>query len=348
MIGLAPEIVWGIFPRLLGIVYFVAIGSLYRQVLPFAGANGLRPIHKHLDKIHEDYPSWKRFVYFPTLFWLNDGDNFLRLIVGIGTAAGLLALIGGAITSISLFVCWACFLSLDMAFSLAYPWDSLLMEAGFLAIFLPPVQVLPHIESSASTLPIVVFAYNFLIFRLMFGFGKFKFLGTNRKERLYLKPFLINQPVPSPLGWLASHLPGWVAMIALGYLFLVEMILPFLIFLGGGFRLISSLGIIGLMIGIQLMGSFGFFNLLVICLCVTLLDTQASLLGQIQSILTTLPQSPVVSTILLIWAVGALIYLPFNSWCTQAWVYWPSIVFVKPLWLRRVIAFYRGFAPFRF
>jgi hypothetical protein len=38
-------LVWGIFPRLLGLVYLIAFVPLYSQVVPIAGARGMTPVH---------------------------------------------------------------------------------------------------------------------------------------------------------------------------------------------------------------------------------------------------------------------------------------------------------------
>jgi hypothetical protein len=38
--GISRLVVWGLFPRLLGLVYLIALASLYRQVLPIAGTKG--------------------------------------------------------------------------------------------------------------------------------------------------------------------------------------------------------------------------------------------------------------------------------------------------------------------
>lgn len=83
---MSVEVIWGLFPRGLALIYCIALGSLYGQALPFAGKSGLRPVRDHLAKIAEDYPSWRRFFYFPTLLWLKQSDNFLRFIILAGIA----------------------------------------------------------------------------------------------------------------------------------------------------------------------------------------------------------------------------------------------------------------------
>ena len=57
--------------------------------------------------------------------------------------------------------------------------------------------------------PAVSWAVRWLLWRVMFGFGKLKFVGTDhQKDQLYIRDFMIAQPIPTRLGWLAHcHLP---------------------------------------------------------------------------------------------------------------------------------------------
>ncbi len=49
--NLSPLLIWGLFPRLLGVVYFIAIASLLRQAPAIAGTRGISPIKPQLEKI---------------------------------------------------------------------------------------------------------------------------------------------------------------------------------------------------------------------------------------------------------------------------------------------------------
>ena len=172
----------------------------------------------------------------------------------------------------ALAVCWLCYLSLDLAIELVYPWDCLLFEAGLLALLLPVVDPLPALTATAQPLPVVVLAYQVLLVRVLWGFGKFKFMGMTRKDSGYLREFLITQPMPTKLGWWAHHLPLPIHRAALLLLFLVEVPLPVLAFVPGPGRLVLAVAATAVMLGIQLTGNFGFFNVLLIVLLVPLLD----------------------------------------------------------------------------
>jgi len=343
-----PLIIWGLFPRLLGIVYLIAIASLYNQVLVFAGSKGIHPFHLQLTKIKEDYPGIRRFFYFPSLLWFNASDRSLKMLVVLGSLSACWAIYGGPYAFLALFFCWITYLSLDHCLELTFPWDCFLLEAGFLALFLPAINSLPQIQAVAEPLPVIAWAYRWLIFRLMFGFGKFKFFNSSPKEYVYLQGFMINQPLPTKIGWLACRLPMPFLKLSLLFMFIVEIIMPFLIFVPGITRLIAGVFIVALMIGIQLCGNFGFFSLITASTCVILLDTQSTLFDlSFQEIFSSGQNVGVYLTVFIIF-VGSVLYLPFNNWCTRtcfSWVFFQKMrmVFLKPL-----LSFYRALAPFRF
>src|SRR5262245_33346873 len=111
--NLSPLLVWGVFPRLLGLVYLIVFASLYRQVLPFAGSKGISPIKEQLLKIRSEFPAGKRYFYFPTLLWINAEDWFIRLLMMVGIGSSCLVVYGGPWAWLSLVVCWSVYLSLN-------------------------------------------------------------------------------------------------------------------------------------------------------------------------------------------------------------------------------------------
>ncbi len=347
MENLSPLTVWGLFPRLLGVIYLIAFASLYHQALPFVGSRGISPIKEQLEKIRSNFATRKRYIYFPTLLWIRADDRFIRLLMVTGIGASLWAVYGGPWSRLALVICWSVYLSFALPLALTYPWDCLLLEAGFIALFLPSVNALPDISATATPLPAVAWAYRWLLFRLILGFGKIKFIGTNSKELGYLKPFLIGMPIPNRLSWYGYRLPGWFHKTGLVMLFIVEILIPFLIFVPGDARILAAVAIIGLMAVIQLTGNWGHFNLLTITLCVTLFDHSASIFDQSLSGIFYPWGNLLTHIVTLILLIGGLVYFPFNSWCTQSWIYWPSISQTRLLPLKWILNFYRALAPFR-
>ena len=107
------DAVWGLYTRLLGCVYIIAIGALWHQVLPWAGSKGMTPIAAVLDRYRTDFPSLpQRLAYFPTLLWLSPSDTMLKALVGTGTASALALIAGGPHSQVAAAVCWACLQSL--------------------------------------------------------------------------------------------------------------------------------------------------------------------------------------------------------------------------------------------
>ncbi|MGB7441856.1 MAG: lipase maturation factor family protein [Coleofasciculaceae cyanobacterium] len=325
----------------------IAIISLWHQVLPSAGSRGIRPVKFLLKKIGRDYPDWQRFFYFPSLLWLSAEDWFLQGLVVGGVCSSLVVIFGGDYSGFALLICWLVYLSLDIAIGLAYPWDSLLLEAGFLALFLPSIPALPQLEVTSLPLASVTWAYHWLIFRLMLGFGKYKFWDSSLRDLAYLKGFFINQPMPTYFGWYAFRLPLWLLKFSLGLMFLVEVPIPFLVFVPGEARVFAAVAIALLMVAIQLTGNYGFFNILVIVLCLTLLDVNASIFNQGLIELVYPWQNLLTNAVVLILFIGGLLYFPFNSWCSQTWLYWPSTLKIDNPWLVKLLNFYRALAPFR-
>lgn len=341
---ISPLLVWGVFTRLLGVVYCIAFTSLFFDVLMTAGSRGLTPAHRTLARARRDFGPVRAFLYFPSILLVSCSDTALRGTLAFGAACALVVVWGGPFAGLALVACWVILLSHDASVDLSYPWECVLLEAGFLALLLPPLEALPSVAMSAAPLPAVAWAYRFLLFRVVFGFGKFKFLSGSRFDWSYLRGFLIVQPIPSVFGWLGAKLPLAVLKAGLVLMFLVEIPLPFAVFANGWPRLVAAAGIGGLMVAIQLSGNFGYFNVLMAVLCVTLLDHQASLFDLSAAQVAAAPLKHVVLAVV---AFGGLLHLPFVTWFARSWIYWPSLQGRLPAPVRWVLAFYRFLLPFR-
>lgn len=123
------------------------------------------------------------------------------------------------------------------------PWDTLISELTILSSFLPPVEPLwVSVSASQPAAPALAFLLRFLTFRLMFGFGRVKFVGSDTlgRDSLYNRNFFVNQPIPSKVAWYGySQLPNFIHRASLGLLFVAEMVAPFLYFFTGWPRLVG-------------------------------------------------------------------------------------------------------------
>lgn len=338
---------WGCVTRGIGLVYLACFVSMYMQVIPFAGSRGISPIATQLGRMRRDLPWYRCLQLNPSLVWLANSDAALRAFVLSGMAASVLVMVGGPGARLALFVCWAVQLSFQFPLRLHYPWDASLLETGFLALFLPPIAALPDVSALALPHPLLRFAFHFLLFRIVFGFGKEKFARFSFRMTLYTRFFLISLPSTSPIGWWASKLPNFAHRSMLVFVAFAELLCPLLVLVPGPARLVGAVGIVGQMLAIQLTSSFGFFNLLTIVLCVSALDHAWSLPAALVQADLFSPGNLPFTLVFPILFIGAFIYIPFNSWISAGFLYWPA--FRRLPWgpLRALLSLLRFIAPAR-
>ena len=345
VLTLSPELVWGLYTRGLGLVLLISFVSLAPQIALGAGREGGMPIGLRLDKMARDFPTWRRFYYFPTLLWCNHSDAMLRALCWVGIGASALVVYGGPWSFWALLVCYLCYLSLDMAIGLIFPWDALLFESMILGLFLPATLPLPALAAAAPAAPALAWVCRLMVFRVMFGFGKQKFLGANNKDLAYLKGFLIWQPLPSWLGWYVQKLPVGLLKPMVYFMFIAEIPIPFFAFFPGWPSIVCALATMFLMIGIQAMGSFGYFSMLTMVACIPLFDNDTPR----QLVFSELfaEGAPIAANVYaLVYATGALIVFPFNSWVAQSWHLW-AVWFRMPRLYQLPLDFVRLLHPFR-
>ena len=85
------------------------------------------------------------------------------------------------------------------------------------------------------------------------------------------------QPIPVWTSWYVYHLPEWLHTLSVGGMFFTELLVPLLIFTPPrrrGIRLSAGALLMVLQLLIAATGNYGFFNLLTVVLCLTLLDDQ--------------------------------------------------------------------------
>lgn len=255
---------WG-FLRLLGAIYVMAFASLGVQILGLIGKEGILPAGEYLEAARH---GWGLSAYWrmPTLFWLNASDAALLGVTGLGVLLGLLVTFGIRVRAalIGLFLLYLSCVYAGQAF-MSYQWDLLLLESGFLAIFL----------TAGSR--IIVWLYRWLVFRYLLMSGIVKALSAQPTwhDLTALKYYFLSQPLPTPLAWYAARLPPLLLSIATAATLVIELILVFLIFLPRNLRAVAGWCILVFQALIMLTGNYGFFNLLTMALCVFLFDDAA-------------------------------------------------------------------------
>lgn len=207
-----------LFLRLLGAIYLVAFASFGAQAAGLIGSHGILPVTDFLRGMHE-YLGVSAYWNVPTLLWLNSGDVFLRVIWIAGVCLSLLLLLGANARVVRLGL-FTLYLSLDTAGQvfMTYQWDALLLEAGFLAVFLGSEVV-------------IVRLFRWLLYRLIFLSGAVKLLSGDPTWRHFtaLPVHYQTQPLPTPLVWYFYQLPQWFQRVSVGFLFFVELVVPLLV-----------------------------------------------------------------------------------------------------------------------
>jgi len=250
-----------LFLRVLAAIYFIAFASLAFQVSGLIGARGILPAGRYLNAVHQTYGA-RGYWLLPTVFWMAHGDVVLRAVCAAGAAVSIL-LFFGYWERMSLACLYVLYLSLVGAGQdfLSFQWDMLLLETGFLAIFLGSSRF-------------VVLLFRCLLFRLMFLSGAVKLLSHDLSWRnLTAMSFhYMTQPLPTPIAWYMHQLPAVFQRFSTGAVLLIELIVPFLIFGPRPWRLVGAGFLLGLQALIGLTGNYAFFNLLAVALCLFLFD----------------------------------------------------------------------------
>jgi predicted DCC family thiol-disulfide oxidoreductase YuxK len=282
----------GLFLRLLGLSYLAAFLSLLVQVDGLVGSRGILPIGNLLEAGRSQLGS-DRWALLPTLCWLDGSDGFLHLLCGGGVVAALLLLLG-IVPAPALVVCWAFYLSLCVAGQdfLEFQWDLLLLEAGFLGIWLAPVRRW-RVGAAVDSPPVARVLLCWLLFRLMFSSGFVK-LGSGDptwRNLTALDYHYWTQPLPPWTAWFVSHLPLSFHRVSCLVMFAVELGAPFLIVMPRRLRLFACAAMAGLQAIIAATGNYAFFNLLAVALCVLLVD-DASFPRRLRERAAAAPQAP--------------------------------------------------------
>jgi predicted DCC family thiol-disulfide oxidoreductase YuxK len=261
-----------LFLRLLGVVYLLAFASYWVQLPGLNGAKGILPAPEFFDRVREILGD-AGFLQFPSICWLGAGDTALYAWCGAGIIASL-ALIVGFVPLPCLVFLWFDYLSLTIAGQLfyQYQWDILLLEAGFMSIFLAPLTL--RLGRPANPPRAARFLIVWLLFRLIFASGVVKLTSGDPAwtDGTALKYHYFTQPLPTPFAWFAQQVPITWQTISVWTMFAIEVVLPFFLFGPRRARLFAAGGIATLQLLIALTGNYGFFNLLTLVLCLMCVD----------------------------------------------------------------------------
>lgn len=255
-----------------GIVYLIAFLSLWSQIHGLIGDQGLLPANQYFPAVYRQIGT-QGYRLLPSLCWISSSDGTLHFLCGFGVVLSVILFVGLAPRP-TLILLWIIYLSLSIAGQdfLSFQWDTLLLEMTVCSLLYAPRGWYPDWRADSDR--IAGWLLWGLAFKLMFLSGITKLLSGDRSwldgTALLFHDF--TQPIPSWPAWYAYQLPLGIHRVSLLLMFLVEVILPFLVFFGRIGRTTFAIGTIVLMVAIEALGNFGFFNLQTIVLCIPLLN----------------------------------------------------------------------------
>ncbi|PYI60339.1 MAG: hypothetical protein DMC60_08205 [Verrucomicrobia bacterium] len=347
------------FLRALGLTYLVAFASLWVQVDGLVGSNGVSPLNQFLREVYERFGT-RAYSLLPTLCWFDSSNGFLHFLCGGGVVLSLLLILGIA-PALSLVVLFVFYLSLTIAGQtfLSFQWDILLLEIGFLSIFLAPWRLWPRelmwlLRPPNAATPVsrpALFLLKFLLFKLMLMSGVVKLTSGDDCwwNLTALDYHYWSQPLPTVFAWWADKSPEWFKHFSVAFCLVVEIIVPFFIWAPRRPRLIAAGLMIFLQIVIAVTGNYCFFNLLTIALCLLLIDD--SVAGALRAAPHKRAKNvsaafrtaePLLDRLCSYAAIAVIIVtFPINAWLILS-AFKPHLEWPRPL-----IAIYGRLEPFR-
>ncbi|KAM9293074.1 lipase maturation factor 2 [Morus bassanus] len=268
----------------LAAAYLAAFASFYVQIPGLYGKDGILPARKVLRLTGKGL--WEQLRDFPTLLWLSphlglDTEMGMELLCLLGVLASFGALLFEPLRDSLLFallrVLYLSLYQVGQVF-LYFQWDSLLLEAGFLAVLVAPLRLLKWRSTAWRAHDSVTFwLVRWLLFRLMFASGVVKL--TSRCPTWWgltaLTYHYETQCIPTPGAWFAHQLPVWFQKFSVVATYVIEIAVPLLFFAPiRRLRLFAFYSQVLLQVLIILTGNYNFFNMLTIVLAFSLLDEE--------------------------------------------------------------------------
>jgi hypothetical protein len=171
------------------------------------------------------------------------------------------------VSAAAFFALWALYLSVVNVGQTFYGfgWETLLLEAGFLAVFLGPAGTAPP--------TLVLWLYRWLLFRVEFGAGLIKLRGDRCwRDLTCLDYHHETQPLPGPLSWFFHHLPRPLHRAEVVANHATQLVVPFGLFAPQPVAGVAALAIVVTQAWLLASGNFSWLNLITIVLAAAALD----------------------------------------------------------------------------
>ncbi|MEJ8638777.1 MULTISPECIES: lipase maturation factor family protein [Streptomyces] len=254
-----------VFQRALAGVYLIAFLTAALQFRALIGERGMLPVPAFVRRV-----PWRQA---PSLFQLHYSDRFFALVAWSGCLLSA-ALLAGAADHIPLgaamawwAVLWLLYLSIVNVGQTWYGfgWESLLLETGFLAVFLGNERTAPPV--------LVLFLLRWVLFRVEFGAGLIKIRGDECWRKLTCLDYHHEtQPMPGPLSWFFHHLPRPAHRVEVAANHVTQLVVPFLLFTPQPVAGAAAALIVVTQLWLVLSGNFAWLNWITIVLALSAVD----------------------------------------------------------------------------
>ncbi|MGW1321518.1 lipase maturation factor family protein [Streptomyces antibioticus] len=253
-----------VFQRALAAVYLVAFLTAALQFRALLGERGMLPVPRFTARVD--------FRRAPSLFHWRYSDRLFAGCAWTGCAlsAALIAGVDGLLPLWAAMLLWALPWALYLSIVnvgqtwYAFGWESLLLETGFLAVFLGNDEVGPPV--------LVLFLLRWILFRVEFGAGLIKMRGDACWRRLTcLDHHHETQPMPGPLSWFFHRLPKPLHRVEVAANHVTQLAVPFLLFTPQPLATAAAALMILTQLWLVLSGNFSWLNWITIVLAVSAL-----------------------------------------------------------------------------
>jgi hypothetical protein len=254
-----------VLQELLALVYLIAFVAAARQFRPLLGCHGLTPIPRLLRA--------SGFARAPSVFHAHYSDRFFLAVTWLGILDSV-AMLGRAEDIVPLWAAmllwalpWALYLSIVNVGGIWYGfgWESLLLEAGFLAIFLGPSWLAPP--------RFVLWLFCWLLFRVEFGAGLIKIRHDPCWRDLTCTRYHHEtQPMPGPASWYFHHLPDFSHRTEVLSNHAAQLLAPFALFAPQPASGVAAYVVIVTQLWLMASGNFAWLNLVTLTLAFAALD----------------------------------------------------------------------------
>lgn len=267
----------------ISVIYLFAFASLFVQIPGLYGDKGILParlvVQNEAESFHDlltNQPTLLRLLPKVGLD-IKTGMDFLSLG---GIIVSFVAMVSHDYRNCVVFgVLWAFYLSLFQVGQtfLYFEWDLLLLEAGFLAVIVAPLNLfgLRDVTEHRAHDRITMWLVKWLLFRLTFASGIVKLLSESSTwwSLTALEHHYESQLLPTPMAWLFHQFPDWWHQLTAAAILTVQILVSLFFFSPLKLQRRFSLYVqIAFVLLFMLTGNYGFYQYLILTLGLSLAD----------------------------------------------------------------------------